>query len=717
MRLLSDVLLALTADSADTSDVLSLFEVLSSNFKSFNDANLEDADMQAESHHKLCQVINVSTTERTDVLLLTVLQRLPDSLKQFLGTHVFYTIDQDCIVTAPIGAQIGYAISGGYNTTSRTTPIEPPKGALISFLHLAAASGRPALTEFLLSECGADPNLAVQLLPAENEKPLTTIGGWTPLHIACGAEAVERSPVISKLIIFGANLCARDNFNWTCAAHALLTNSLVNLVLTVGAAPSGPPVADFLLNCDGSRDINCLTRVSGRLGEGCILALAEYWTNLYQSDYEYFCKLEPIKIDIITPSHPIDMVGLPFFTPDGAEEACEQPADTMDRCKVESNKKLTYTQLIVNCLKSPKSTFMDEEEPKQFMLIIMVILSLYTLQFSVPSELRHLIRAIYRSNRVISWIQNLQFINGLCFWITLGATIHLTFVTPRRRLQKRKGPVSRYRADKSGLDRFYFMLTNRELQESLAIREMPIPPKSSRAELIDARKKALAEIDPQAKLCFRCFAWKDNQRTYHCNRCGVCTPGLDHHCDFFYGCIGYEGHRSFVIMTSCGALLQIVYVLTCVLLLALQLWYRVFAFHLATLITAVLHGISLPWLATLAGGQWVNILENILVFEQIKGNNLPNFWRRVPNDRGKFDWQWRNPYNLGSPVENLIVFWTNPSERLDCDMERVISQDRKYVESLVENGGLELKRKSTVLSRLGKLFVPFYKPPGHIKTE
>lgn len=60
--------------------------------------------------------------------------------------------------------------------------------------------------------------------------------------------------------------------------------------------------------------------------------------------------------------------------------------------------------------------------------------------------------------------------------------------------------------------------------------------------------------------CVHCnFTYPKNEEAYlHCNSCGVCAPGTDHHCGVFGKCIGKKNKVSFYLFPTFSIILLIV---------------------------------------------------------------------------------------------------------------------------------------------------------------
>ena len=53
--------------------------------------------------------------------------------------------------------------------------------------------------------------------------------------------------------------------------------------------------------------------------------------------------------------------------------------------------------------------------------------------------------------------------------------------------------------------------------------------------------------------CKQCLLLKP-LRSHHCKRCDRCVLRMDHHCVWINNCVGYENHKSFVLMVFYAAL-------------------------------------------------------------------------------------------------------------------------------------------------------------------
>ncbi|SCZ90284.1 BZ3500_MvSof-1268-A1-R1_Chr1-3g01892 [Microbotryum saponariae] len=60
--------------------------------------------------------------------------------------------------------------------------------------------------------------------------------------------------------------------------------------------------------------------------------------------------------------------------------------------------------------------------------------------------------------------------------------------------------------------------------------------------------------DGKAKMCIQCNRWRP-VKARHCNDCGVCIPGFDHHCPFMDACVARESIEPFFCFLVAAVLL------------------------------------------------------------------------------------------------------------------------------------------------------------------
>mmetsp|Transcript_12490 Transcript_12490/g.29761 ORF Transcript_12490/g.29761 Transcript_12490/m.29761 type:complete len:282 (+) Transcript_12490:143-988(+) len=65
----------------------------------------------------------------------------------------------------------------------------------------------------------------------------------------------------------------------------------------------------------------------------------------------------------------------------------------------------------------------------------------------------------------------------------------------------------------------------------------------------------------KATECNKCNI-KRPERAHHCSVCGKCILRMDHHCPWIGNCVGYENHKSFLLLCVWGAALACFYVAT-----------------------------------------------------------------------------------------------------------------------------------------------------------
>ena len=140
-------------------------------------------------------------------------------------------------------------------------------------------------------------------------------------------------------------------------------------------------------------------------------------------------------------------------------------------------------------------------------------------------------------------MKSMIFINAFIFGVSIAGFIYATeeFDTPDHPLEDKK--LGWYML--CGLTTLLFIIsmtlfgivTSKDPGYTVGI------PYKSFYEILD---KALKEDRNLEYFCFFCRGLWSN-RGVHCQICGKCVEGFDHHCNFVNNCIGYRNHCIFLV--------------------------------------------------------------------------------------------------------------------------------------------------------------------------
>lgn len=174
------------------------------------------------------------------------------------------------------------------------------------------------------------------------------------------------------------------------------------------------------------------------------------------------------------------------------------------------------------------------------------------------------------------------------------------------------------------------------------------------------------EVPDMSRLCTTTWIVK-GLRTKYCKEVGACVEEFDHYCIWLNCAIGKKNHPPFVLLAVVELLTQVTHLYLCAYLARNLVIYQSFGgwvlgvlggYPLLTLI-ALAHSLTVPWVCMLLLHQCRLIAMNLTTNEMMNAQRYSHFWVQtaMPGMPGASQKAFRNPFNKGSVLNNILDFW------------------------------------------------------------
>lgn len=163
-----------------------------------------------------------------------------------------------------------------------------------------------------------------------------------------------------------------------------------------------------------------------------------------------------------------------------------------------------------------------------------------------------------------------------------------------------------------------------------------------------------SEINPFKSYCGICFGSLRPLRAHHCIACDKCVLKMDHHCVWFYQCVGHGNYKAFILTLFYGFILCLFVFVTIMINIGNdgngsngsqsgREWYITIQMIIASFI-AFVFGTAI---SILLGYHSYLLSCNLTTIEHREKREYPN------------PMEWKNPYDLGFKKNFLQVFDDN----------------------------------------------------------
>lgn len=143
-----------------------------------------------------------------------------------------------------------------------------------------------------------------------------------------------------------------------------------------------------------------------------------------------------------------------------------------------------------------------------------------------------------------------------------------------------------------------------------------------------------SEINPFKSYCGICFGSLRPLRAHHCVACDKCILKMDHHCVWFYQCVGFRNYKAFMLTLTYGLILCLFMFITILVNIGdsnQREWHITIQMIVASFMIFVF---AIAILVLLAYHIYL-LLNNMTTIEHREKREYPN------------PIEWKNPYDLG----------------------------------------------------------------------
>eukprot|EP00747_Dinoflagellata_sp_TGD_P212354 gnl/TRDRNA2_/TRDRNA2_85451_c0_seq4.p1 gnl/TRDRNA2_/TRDRNA2_85451_c0~~gnl/TRDRNA2_/TRDRNA2_85451_c0_seq4.p1 ORF type:complete len:639 (-),score=116.20 gnl/TRDRNA2_/TRDRNA2_85451_c0_seq4:41-1921(-) len=166
------------------------------------------------------------------------------------------------------------------------------------------------------------------------------------------------------------------------------------------------------------------------------------------------------------------------------------------------------------------------------------------------------------------------------------------------------------------------------------------------------------------RLCTTTWVLK-GLRTKYCTQTGACVEEFDHYCIWLNCAIGKGNHRPFCVLALTEFMTQLCHLTLCwnmarelVAYESIGSWiFGVLTGYPLLALIFFVHCLTCPWVLMLMVHQGRLISMNLTTNEMLNAGRYEHFWTTVPKGGNTVVREYRNPFNKGSALKNILDFW------------------------------------------------------------